>query len=423
MSQKKINPLLQIKPLSSYPTQLLKSVKMLSFDPNKNGNVFGSYIYRLQRYPGDVDIFEEYIEHTPPNRLVHNFADRLKEMIILIRETPLYWFSEFKAGLDPRYDIYIGDLVNGHWVEMPDIKTISTEYLKYGLFDEKEHNKIIKALESKKLSEADSYDIIFNIFRNRRILRWSEYEILNGRKIVLDKEFKLHDCLFDHTYIKIDVLTYIDHKFTEITNFIGLVSEDDYPNKNYININIEENNNPRVSLPLETERLYFSNYYYSPFKCCKRIYSYSRQLDVKPVLKKIIPIVTGDISAMYMLKSQIDTIKLLMERVPSEGVPINLIKDNIDNMKNQLTYVLFLTTKDLERYFEVMDKIVHEHLPFEIIIKILDLLSDKWSNDINYQTIVQMKKHKINPPPKNILPKPMNYKYFTRKPTDNPDIK
>jgi hypothetical protein len=80
---------------------------MLSFDPNKNAEPFGSYIYRLQRYSADVDLFEEYIDNARPNELVHKFAERLKEMVRNIQKTPLHWFSEFKAGLDFRYDISI----------------------------------------------------------------------------------------------------------------------------------------------------------------------------------------------------------------------------------------------------------------------------------------------------------------------------
>lgn len=421
--QKKINPLLQVKPINSYPENLIKSIKMISFDPNKGGVPFGSYIYRLQRYPGDVDLFEEYIEHTTPNKLVHHFADKLKDMIIRIRNEPYHWFSEFKAGIDPRYDVSIGDLKNGIWKNIPNIIEISKNFLKEGLFNEKEISKINDAIYNKKYTDADSYDIIYNIFRNRRILRWTENEILNGSKEVLGRVFKLHDCLFDHTYIKIDVIIYNDHKFVEITNFIGLVSEYDFPNKNYININLVENNDPRISLPKEIERLYFSDYYYSPFKCCKRIYSYARQLDLKRMLNKIIPIVTGDISALYMIKSQIDTMKLLLERIPIERLPLELFKESIDNIKNQLSYVLFISTKALEEDYEVMNKIIYGNYPINIIIKFMDYLSNKWFISINYVTIQEMKKHGINPPPKSILPKELTYKYFSREPISKPNIK
>ncbi len=410
---KKINPLLQTKPLASYPADLMHSIKMVSFDPNKNAEPFGSYIYRLQKYPGDIDLFEEYIDEARPNQLVHKFAERLKEMIRKIQRAPLHWFSEFKAGIDPRYDIDIGDLLKGKWFNIPNIPEISINLMKDGLLDQDEVNNINNTLNNIKLSEADKYDIIFNIFRNHRILRWTENEILHGVKEVTNRIFKLHDCLFDQTYIKIDVIVYSDSKFTELTNFIGLVSERDNI-KDYININLKKNNDPKVSLPLEIEKLYFSNYYYSPFKSCKRMYSYGRQLDIKNILKKVIPIVTGDISLLYMLKSQLDVIKLLLERIYIKMVPMNLVINSIDGMKNELSYVLFLSDRGLKESYDLMNKIIYGYIPESEIITILQQLIDKWMISINYETIKQMKKYKINPPPLNALPNPMHYEYFTR---------
>jgi hypothetical protein len=422
---KKINPLLQVKPLSAYPKNLLQTIKMISFDPNKNAEPFGSYIYRLQRYSADVDLFEEYVDNARPNELVHKFAERLKSMVRNIQKTPLHWFSEFKAGLDFRYDISIGDLLVGVWINRPNIMKIAHNLLKEGLFNTKEVEKIHDAVHNKKYSQADAYDIVFNVLRNRRIIRWTADEILEGRKTILGRLFKLHDCLFDHTFIKIDIITYVDNRFTEVTNFIGLVSEYDFPNKNYININLDKNNDPKVSLPIEIEKLYFSNYYYSPFKACKRMYSYGRQLNIKSLLKKVIPIVTGDISALYMLKSQLDVIARLMEIVPKNEIPIDLIFKSIDDMKDKLSYVLFLSEKGINESYAIMDKLTNDNhkMALDHFIRVLNFLSNKWFVSINYETIKQMQKRYLNPPPNDVLPNPMHYRYLKRNPLDNPNIK
>lgn len=422
---KKINPLLQVKPLSSYPQNLLQTIKMISFDPNKNAEPFGSYIYRLQRYSADIDLFEEYIDHSKPNELVHKFAKKLQHMITNIKKSKMHWFSEFKAGLDLRYDVDIGELFKGEWLNKPNIIGISSRLMSDGLINKNELDKISYTMRDRMLSAADKYDIIFNIFRNRRIIRWTEDEVIHGKKVILGKLFKLHDCLFDHTFIKIDIIAYIGHKFVEVTNFIGLVSEYDFPNKNYININMGKNNAPTIALPLEIERLYFSNYYYSPFKACKRIYSLSRQVNDKKMLKKIIPIITGDISSLYMLKSQIDVITRLLSIIPIDDLPVHLIMESIDNIKDKLSYVLFLSDKGIIESYDIIDNIILNQnvISIDYFIKRLNFLSNKWFVSVNYETIKQMKRYGINPPPKTILPNPMHYKYIKRVPLDNPNIK
>ena len=57
MSYLPINPqsdlrrFLQAKPMNSYPENVMKEIKLLSFSKNKLASPFGSYIYRLQEYP------------------------------------------------------------------------------------------------------------------------------------------------------------------------------------------------------------------------------------------------------------------------------------------------------------------------------------------------------------------------------------
>jgi len=72
----------------------------------------------------------------------------------------------------------------------------------------------------------DEYDIIFNLFRNHRVIRWTEDEILQGYKMLPGKlKFKFIDGLKQKSHIKIDVLAYINNRFIEVTNFFYLVLE------------------------------------------------------------------------------------------------------------------------------------------------------------------------------------------------------
>jgi hypothetical protein len=61
-TNRNIDPFISTKPLSSYSEDLLRNMRMLTFFPKGLADPFGSFIYRIQKYPGDVDLIEEFQE-------------------------------------------------------------------------------------------------------------------------------------------------------------------------------------------------------------------------------------------------------------------------------------------------------------------------------------------------------------------------
>jgi len=416
-----IQPYLKSKPLSAYPIDLIKNMKMISFYHDEMATPFGSYIYRMQKYPGDVDLLEEFTYCCTAEEVVKKFKKRLIEVVNNITSEKGHYFSEFKAGIDKRYDIDIGDLINGKYDINPNLSEISVGMHKIGLFDDKELNKILNVMNNGRFN-GDGYDIIYNTFRNRRILRWSADEILKGYKM-LDKKIKktLHDALFDETHIKIDMIAIYDDRFIEITNFIGLMYEDNKGDLIPININMKENHDILKQLPVEIEKLYFSNFHYSPFKMVKRIFSLSRHKRDERTLREIIPIVSGNISLLYQIKSEIDVILRIfkIKKVP----PVRTIEKQIDNMKSRIVNILTFTETELEMIFSFLDLASNIKTNIQAKAGILEKLNESiLKPHINSKTIIYLQKANLNPPPKYLLPKELSYAYFVRKPNENPKL-
>src|SRR5271170_5836193 len=94
---KDVEVFLKTKPLSSYSKSLVKDIKMLSFYPEGMATPFGSFIYRLQRYPGDVDLLEEYVGTHSVEHVIKMFIRNLHRVVNDILKSKMHYFSEFKC--------------------------------------------------------------------------------------------------------------------------------------------------------------------------------------------------------------------------------------------------------------------------------------------------------------------------------------
>lgn len=422
MSYITLNPFTNIKPfvekksLSSYPVSLLKDIKMLTFFPKGLATPFGSYIYRIQKYPADVDLIEEFNEYDTVEQVINKFIINLKRVVKDILLSKLHYFSEFKCGLDNRYNIDIGNCKDGVYDINPQLLDISKDLYNNGLLDDHELNKISK-IYNHNINNGDGYDVIFNIFRNRRILRWSANEILTELKYVNNKKFTLFGALHDKTDVKIDVLLLYNNKFIEMTNYVLLEVGD---REHWININPDLQYNLNKVLPIEIEKLYFSNYYYSPFKMVKRMYSLARTNRNIEELNKIIPVISSNISLLYQLKGEIDVILLILEKVYNP--PIITILKQLDNMKTSLVNILQFNNDEINDIVDLINYCLKtKNIPnIQASLKYLNDIHFK--PKINFLTISYLETVELNPPPYFMLPKDRIYAYKRRSAYENPKL-
>lgn len=405
-----------VKPPNAYSQAVKDNIKLISF--GKDAQLFGSVIYRIQKYPGDVDLVEEFKECCSMEEVINKFAKRLKNMVKDITSMKNHFFSEFKAGEDKRFDVNIGRLENGIYHISSELKKKTFElYDKYLLSDE-EATIISDIIDRKSNLGGNDYDIVYNIFREHKILRWSATEILNGSKKLPGGKVKdLHQALSEHGHVKIDMITVVNGRFIEMTNFVALAYEEN-GTYHFININLNENHNIPVMLPIEIEKLYYSNFYYSPFKMCKRIYSLARHNKDIVTLEKIIPFVSSNTSLLYQIRSELETIILIMEKYKNPSP--STINNQIDNMKFRLSSVLELSDEDLELIYELIDEALLEKNK-KIKIDLLSEIKNHLKVLINYETIVYLEKVGLNPPPSYLLPQEAKYnRNIVRRPTTNP---
>jgi len=419
---KNINRFIETKPLTSYPKEILNEIKLLSFSRDKTATPFGSYIYRIQKYPGDLDLVEEFTECCSLNDVVTKFSKALQNVVRQINKKKTHYFSEVKAGLDKRYEIDIGEMIDGNYFPNIYLSQISQNMYKKKLLSKEENDiiqYILSKVEKKGSLDANEFDTITYIFRERKILRWTDEEILKGiKKLPGNKSITLKKALEEQTHIKIDMIVDLNGRLVEITNFFQLGYIDKNDKLHLVNIDLKENHNIPVQLPIEIEKLYFSNMFYSPFKMIKRMYSLARHNKDNNLLYKIIPFVSSNTSLLYQMKSEIDTIILILEKMKS--YPKKLIEKQLDNMKARISNVLEIPQEGLIQINNFIDDINNTNGKYDKI-EYLKKLKKLLVAYINMQTINYLNKVGLNPPPYKYLPPKHIYNVNNvRVPGENP---
>lgn len=404
------NTIISTKPFpDSYTQQILDNIKMVTFTKDDYATPFGSYIYRIQKYPGDIDLIESFKACCNIDDVVDQFSKRLKVMAKKIVSSRLHYMSEFKMGLDNRYIIDIGKLENGIYNVNKNLLKISKNMLNNKLLNRDEYNKIMLLISSNDKSPY-AYDIINNIFRERRVLRWTDKEILQGYKI-LPKNLKItvKQALKIKTNVKIDMILLINNKFVELTNFILLVVEKRGQQPYIYNMDhvLDEDffiERMEFDLPVEIEKLFYSKYYYNPFKGTKRLWALTRHYKDKGVIDRLVNFISGNISLLYQLKSEVDTIMLLLKRLKS--IPKVSIDNQLNEIKTRISYVLEI--QDPEIFYDWLNEAIKVS-DKDKKLKILAKVKKHMSEYINWITMGYLKKVGLFPIPRNYLPPQLSY--------------
>jgi hypothetical protein len=256
------------------------------------------------------------------------------------------------------------------------------------------------------------------------------------------------------------MLVILNNKFLEITNYIAIgiskngkfsamndevideiLSRRDGKILGYytpINVNLDEIRKVAKTLPPDIENLYYSDYYYAPFKITKRAYALLKYLyknredlneqkyreigfninNVENLIYKYTNVLKSTIGILYSIRSEFDAMKLMLER--NTGVPMGRLNNRLDSLKTNLSNVLELDDEQLEMFISIFDDCIRAK-DKTTKIKILEDLIKTSKFITNFWTIKYYNREQINPPPYPLVPRQLRYdRNLIRKPEDNP---
>jgi hypothetical protein len=396
-----MNPFLT-KPQITYPKNIKQEVANLGIQ-HDDIRVFGSFIYRFQKYPGDVDVLENVTKRSE-TETVKYFVKRIKKIVQTIMDSNMHYFTDFKAGIDRNYEMSIGYLSNGIYYPNANFRHNIQILFDEGLLDEDDYMLMDKIVSSGTNLSANAFDTVMKIIRKYYILRWSPEEILKGSKKLRDgRKMTLEDAVRYKALVKIDEIVFLNDRFIEVTNIYGLHYETALGQSHDINMITKIG-----AITVEIEKLYYSDMYYSIFKAMKRIFAYcnhqyksNNNEKYLGIAQKIVPILKNNVSLLYQLRSELESIILLYELYGN--VSQESIARQLNNMKNRLATVTELDDADIIYFSNAIDDINDSH-SLEIKLKALEGLSTYIKIYIDYFTVNYLNEVNFNPFPAAVLP-------------------
>lgn len=314
-----------IRPLISYNLPTRQAIKMMSISPDNMP--VGSYIFANHWFPGDIDLrevteFKESLDDAL-NDIIHKI-----KMIVnnLNKPNDDYYYSEFKAGFDPAFDIDVYKL------DPKQLINKIYELYKNQIITNQDFYNLSDLLSISSMNEI--YDELSNFFLVKKILRWTTEDIMRGYKNLSgNRHITLKQALQDPTIVKIDGYAWLNNRFVEISNFLILIIEDENGDKFFLNGEPED----RLTRLKEDVQIYLNK---NPLKSMKRMWSIATSTGDDEMIRKINPILKGSQARLNQIKDDIDAILDMYEKI-DYNFPSNQVLYEIDQMKTRMSYVLF----------------------------------------------------------------------------------
>jgi hypothetical protein len=331
----------------------IKDVFNLITYTDKNPIIFlkGSSKNKNILYPNDYDLYETIETNKPKEQIIDLFYNIVKKITTDIIKKENVYLIEFKFGIDNKY--YLTD----------DIildKNYRNEFYK---------NKLSKT-EIEKINKITDKEELLKYCQNLYKLRWNMNDIL--KKYILNKGEKVYfkDAFNIKSLIKIDIIAFINKKFTEFSNIFEiskLTEKVKYTNEEYKAKMLDD-----VKKYKNEEKL---------FKALKRLYN----LDKKN--KTFINFFNSKTGKFYYFYSNLETIKILLENYKNVST-IDKVKENINFLLNENKELNDNILLELQKIIKLKSS--------NAIIEIIDSVNKKLMKIINDETKQFLKVNKIN---------------------------
>jgi hypothetical protein len=230
-------------------------------------------------------------------------------------------------------------------------------------------------------STPDVYFIEFmcGVDKDGKALKWTMDEVIQGHK----DEYKFIDVLDKQSVIKVEIVAYIDGQFIPFSD----VFEFRIGKKG---INQEKTTLDTVpSLAREVKKYYEAKNF---MKVLKRLFVISLTEKNKKLSEKLINIFQSDIGFIYKIKSDLETIKEVLEKY-DDKLTLTRAKDSIQALKERLATQTAHTFKD--SIYKMFDNASKKNTSLSIN-RIIDKITENIINVVNNLLKKQIKKQRIN---------------------------
>jgi hypothetical protein len=395
----------KVRKYDTLPNEVKRAIRVISIN-HDNIILFGSFIYKSQLYPADIDLTESDVHCCDRDENVKYFVSKLQEVVKrIICSDDDYYLGDIKAGLDELYKINIGELKYSK-LGVPrligyDAKRIRgrlQELHILGYLTDDEVNELYN-LANDNITQGQ-FETLYAKLREKWLLRWTGDEILKGVKLLSNhRKKKLSDAIQEDTLTKIDMWHNILGKFLEITDVYSFYSRNQNGKMETLNF-ANKPSNLTKQLREEIQKYAFSKNDFKPFKMVKRMWSLARIEGDESIVQILTPFMQSDIGRLNQISSEIETIISILETV--KDPPIEEILTQIDGFKWRFNNI-YNTKWNEEATDKAIDRILLSN-DTNFMISELKQIQDYLKHLVKDETLLFLKSNKLYPPPSKYLP-------------------
>jgi hypothetical protein len=375
-------------------------------------NPVGSQKFKIQKYPSDIDVFEKYQTCCNLQTATKDVAQRLETIAKQLKKTTDVYFGDFKAGLDSRYDVDLGDIdYLKHEIRNFDRPLITEQLsalLTSGLLTNSEYIEMIYLVNQP--LKFQTYEQLKEMIKDKKTVRWTLNELIKGEKtLVGGKKLTLEEAITQKTAVKIDVWSKVQsNRFVEVTNFFLFIYIDEKGEEHVMNLELGD----LIESFMKDIILYSTEEHKKSMKVAKRIWQLSTYLNYQEMLNKLYPLFQSDIGLLNQIASDIDVLKMMLVKLPNP--PLQDMITEIDEFKSRLStfqevkldenliyLIIDSITENYQKYGNNVDKnFIIDNLSYleEYFLNIVENYASSYlkENDINREQLVKyIETHKL----------------------------
>lgn len=332
----------------------------------------GTFKYQIFKYPSDIDIFEEIETCCDFVNAKITAANNIQQIIQKIVNNKDAIFIDFKAGYDLRFKIQTGiinDEIIGYYPEI--IKRDINNLFEAGLLSRNEKDKLIYLVKE----EPNVFDVITlnEALRSYWVIRWTIEEILLGYKFLPGNlRIYLDDAVSQGSIVKLDIINYLEGRYTEISNFFLIAMKDKFGKRIILS---EEFGEYGQSLLMDVYKYWVNN----PLKSVKRLWmwlafkqQFCQLTQFRELFESDIALysqISGDLEvAIELLKPEFNksmdqgqnSYKLLFDSINARTKLLNGVCVNLPIYKSAKYFELDIVSDNIKLLKDCLDQTVNK---------------------------------------------------------------
>lgn len=332
------------KSLSSTSREIKNGIKII-MESDSDMMPYGSWTYKSQLYPGDVDLIEVIEKCCSKEEATNKMVQSMKNIVNKIQTTKGFYVGDIKSGVDTLFKLDIGNITydnKGYHITGFNPELVSREiktFARKGLLGREETEQMLDLIIDIEGNHnvQENYEELADMLREKWVLRWTAREVLSGYKVLPgQRKITLHETINQQHMTKIDMWTLISGRYIEFSNMLSFVLVDKFGTRTVLN----QNPSPEEiinGIKIDITKLLYSKIGFKPFKAMKRMWSIGRIENHPQVIDDLTPIMQSDLGRLSQITSEIETIINMIEKV--DDIPMDNILNEIDGWRYRLENV------------------------------------------------------------------------------------